>query len=153
MPEDLPDVAKPFWPRYTDWPDDSDIRGFVHATDETADVRLAVLTGLHRWAEPGSSQLMVSLGSLLIAVAAIGVSLSTLDPLFYIGVVIAAVIYIVIALIVFGRAAAMDQRRKMAHAWLIAIENELATHGKSAIAHNIVPVRSWFEAIRLRSRK
>jgi hypothetical protein len=144
VPEELPDVAKNYWPRQTDWPSDADIQSFVRETEGVGDVRLAVLTGLRRWAEPASSQLMVSLGSFILAVAAIGVGLSSLHPLFYVGISIAAAIYLVLAFVVYGRAANMDQRRKMAHAWVRAIEDELVAQRSNMEAGT--RRRSWFGA-------
>lgn len=79
---------------------------------------------------------MVSLGSLIIAVAAIGLGLSGVDPLFYVGIAIAAAIYLVLAFVVYACAMKMDQRRKMAHAWIRAIEDELGAQGKSAITRS-----------------
>jgi hypothetical protein len=131
VPEELPAVAKNHWPRQTDWPSDADIQSFVRETENVADVRLAVLTGLRRWAEPASSQLMVSLGSFILAVAAIGVGLSSLHPLFYVGILISAALYLVFAFALYGRAVNMDQRRKMAHAWVRAIEDELIAQRSS----------------------
>jgi hypothetical protein len=143
MPEELPAPAKQYWPRQTDWPTDGDIRSFIDETDGTEDVRLAVLTGLRRWSEPGSSQLMVSLGSLVVAIAAIGVGFSNLDPRFYIGVVISAAIYLIIAFVIYGRAAQMDERRKMAHAWIRAIEDELSRRDDRLVAKKATMNRCW----------
>jgi hypothetical protein len=142
VPEELPDTAKKYWPRQTDWPSDADIQSFVRETEYVADVRLAVLTGLRRWAEPASSELMVSLGSFILAVAAIGVGLSSLHPLFYVGILIASALYLVIAFAVYGRAVNMDQRRKMAHAWVRAIEDELVAQRSNIKADT--RRRSWF---------
>jgi len=144
-PEDLPLVAVPYWPRLTNWPSDSEIRDFVARTEGIADVRLAVMTGLRRWAEPASSQLLGSLGSLIVAVAAVGVGISSLGTLLYIGILIGVAVYLILAVIVFQRATNMDDRRKTAHAWIEAIEDELAVQNRSAISRDGRP--SWLRRL------
>lgn len=125
VPEGLPAEAVQYWPRKHDWPTTADVRGFLERTDGRPDVRLAVLTGLRRWAEPASSQMVLTVAAIIISVVAVALSVSDFEPLFHIGMVGAGVAYVVVAFLAIGLALAMDQRRKMAHVWLTAIEAEL----------------------------
>lgn len=123
--EDLPAAAVEYWPRKDDWPTAADIQGFLEAINGRSDERLAVLTGLHRWAEPASSQMLLTVAAIIVSIVAVALAVSDFDVLFYVGSVSAGVAYIVVVVIAIYLAVGMDQRRKMAHVWLRAIEVEL----------------------------
>lgn len=136
VPDDLPPSAVPHWPHKETWPSAAQVERFIDDTERDLDARLAVMTGLRRWAEPGSSQMMVSLGTIIIAIVAIVTGLSDIHVGFFIGVLVFGTSYIFLALFGFGQAMRVDDRRKMAHGWLKAFEDGLnarRTHTKRRI--------------------
>ena len=148
VPIDLPSAAVPFWPRKDSWPSVADIRRLVDATESDPDARLGVMTGLRRWAEPGSSQMLVSLGTIVVAIVAVAVGVSDFDPSVFVLVVFFGAIYLLFALVAFGQAVKVDERRKMAHGWLKAIEDELNMRAIHATPEIPLTRRPWFEAKR-----
>ncbi|MBH0129561.1 hypothetical protein [Salinibacterium sp. NK8237] len=112
-----------------DWPTSAQIENFVESTKVLPDARLAVLSGLRRWAEPASSQLMVSLASVIVSIIGIAIAIAAIltasDRAAFVVVVILGVLYLLLALAGFAVALNMDVRRRMAHVWLRAIEDEL----------------------------
>jgi hypothetical protein len=144
MPDDLPPVAVLHWPRKEAWPSVAAVQDFVDATESDLDARLAVMTGLRRWAEPGSSQMLVSLGTIIIAIVAIALGVSDFDPNVFILMLGVGILYIVLALFGFGQAMQIDERRKMAHGWLRAIEDELDARKGDPKRGYLPPRRPWF---------
>jgi uncharacterized membrane protein len=132
VPDDLPAVAANYWPRKEEWPTAADVRRFIEVTEGKPDARLAVLTGLRRWAEPASSQMLLTVAAIIVSIVAVALAVSDFYMLFYVGMVGAGVAYIVVALIAISLALRMDKRRKMAHGWLRAIEDGLSTGGAPA---------------------
>lgn len=125
VPEDLPAAAVEYWPRKDDWPTAADIQRFLEVTEGGPDERLAVLTGLRRWAEPASSQILLTVAAIIVSIVSVALAVSDFGVLFHVGMVGAGVAYIVVAMVAIYLALGMDQRRKMAHVWLRAIEVEL----------------------------
>lgn len=143
-PDDLPIYAAAYWPQKVVWPNVEDVRLFVESTEDERAARLAVLTGLRRWSEPGSSQLMVSLGAMIVSIVAIAIGAGDFHPGLFLAISVAAVGYISAAVVAISQAVKMDDRRKMAHGWLRAIEDELPVRKIDAQADLPSPRRSRF---------
>ena len=124
-PDDLPDNAFASWPPKRSWPSVAEVDRILKTTERKPDARLAVLSGLRRWSEPASSQLLAAFGSIIISIVAIAVASSALVPALQWSVLVAGVAYILLALWGFGLALRMDERRRMALAWLRAIEDAI----------------------------
>ena len=144
-PDDLPGDALEVWPPKSSWPTVADVDRILNATQGSPNARLAVLSGLRRWSEPASSQMLVALGSVIVSIVAIAIASSTFIPALQFSVLGVGVAYIVLALWGFGLALRMDERRRMALVWLCAIED--AIHDRKASTSNSV----W-ERLRVRSR-
>ena len=139
MPEDLPAVAIGCWPRKNGWPTSEDVNLFLERTDGKLDARLAVLTGLRRWAEPASSQMLVTLAAIIVSIGAVVLAVSDAAISIHIAVLLAVAAYLVVAVLAISLALRMDTRRKMAHVWLRAFEDALLAEGAPAPAK-----QPWF---------
>jgi hypothetical protein len=150
VPEDLPDAALCCWPRKDDWPTSTDVHRFIDDTDARPDARLAVLTGLRRWAEPASSQLLLTVAAIIVSIVAGVLAVSDFGVLFRVGIVAAGMTYIVVAVFAIHFASVMDQRRKVAHVWLRAFEDGLTAAAARATATEPggpPGSRSWWDRI------
>ena len=96
MPEGFPEAAVDSWPRKDDWPRSTDILRFIEDTRGRLDARLAVLTGLRRWAEPASSQLLITGAAIIVSIVAVILTVSAVGLLLRIGMVGAGLTYIVV---------------------------------------------------------
>jgi hypothetical protein len=132
MPEDLPTGARNDWPPKSNWPTIAAVNRIVACSVERPDAYLAVLSGLRRWAEPASSQLLVALGSIIVSIVAIAVAVaaSSFNQALYVSVAIVGIAYVLLALWGVVLAVRMDERRKMAFVWLRAIEGASSRRGK-----------------------
>lgn len=124
-PDELPSSARCYWPNKTDWPTTSEVRTFIRETRKKPEVRLAVLTGLRRYSEPGSSQMLMAIGSVIVSIVAVALTVSGLNTQLHFIIVYAGSAYILLALFGIALAIQMDERRKMANAWLRALEDAL----------------------------
>lgn len=151
MPEGFPEAAVDSWPRKDDWPTSTEILRFIEDTRGRPDARLAVLTGLRRWAEPASSQLLITVAAIIVSIVAVILTVSDVGLLLRIGMVGAGLTYIVVAVFAIYLALAMDQRRKMAHAWLRAFEDGIALDTTPIVAitqpSGTPGARSWWDEI------
>ena len=125
-PDDLPSGFRDYWPRKDGWPTKADVDHFIGSTSGKPDARLAVLSGLRRWSEPASSQMLATFGSVIISIVAIAIAASTFNQIVYFGVLGAGAVYILLALTGVGLALRMDERRRMAFVWLRAIEDGIS---------------------------
>lgn len=71
MPSELPAGARPYWPAKSEWPTVEEVESFVRATRKEPQVRLAILTGLRRYSEPGTAQMLVAIGSVIVSITAV----------------------------------------------------------------------------------
>ncbi|SFN82348.1 hypothetical protein SAMN05216219_2230 [Mycetocola miduiensis] len=69
--------------------------------------------------------MLIGIGSVVIAIAAFGVSAATAVPALQIGILLAAVPYVALVTYGIGFALNVDKQRKMALVWLLAIESRL----------------------------
>jgi len=134
VPDELPAVAVGCWPRKEDWPTTDDVNHFLEHTEGKPDARLAVLTGLRRWAEPASSQMLVTMAAIIVSIVAVVLAVSDVDMSIHIAVVLAGAAYIVVAVVAIPLALQMDTRRKITHVWFRALEDGLAAKGVPAPA-------------------
>lgn len=130
MPAELPAEAHSLWPTKNDWPIDEDIKHFLAETEDSPDIRLAVLSGLRRWAEPASSQMLVAFVSIFVSIAAVAIASSNINEILYALIVGAGAAYVIMALIGIEVAMQMDERRKMAFVWLRAVEDAVMLGAK-----------------------
>src|SRR5664279_4629171 len=111
MPSEFPADAIAHWPGMNDWPTSAQIEHFVESTKALPDARLAVLSGLRRWAEPASSQLMVSLASVIVSIIGIAIAIAAIltanDRTAFLVVVILGALYLLLALAGFALALRM----------------------------------------------
>ena len=128
-PDDLPDNAFASWPPKRSWPSVAEVDRILKTTERKPDARLAVLSGLRRWSEPASSQMLAALGSIIISIVAIAIAIAiasnTAVPGLQWSVLVVGAAYIILALWGFGLALRMDERRRMALVWLRAIEDAI----------------------------
>jgi hypothetical protein len=146
VPEDLPAAAVAHWPQKKTWPSVADVRVVLDATESDLDARLGIMTGLRRWSEPGSSQMLVSFASFIVALVAIAIGVSDFYPNVFIWVLVVGIVYIFVAGFGFSQAMQIEERRKMAHGWLRAIEDELDFRKTSTKVDPPLPRRPWFRA-------
>ena len=115
------------------------------------DARLAVLTGLRRWAEPASSQLLITVAAIIVSIVAAILTVSDVGLLLRIGIVGSGLTYIVVADFVIYLDLATGQRRKMAHARLRAFEDGITLGATSIVAitqpSGTPGARSWWDEI------
>jgi hypothetical protein len=151
VPEGFPEAAVDSWPRKAGWPTSTDVLRFVEDTRGRPDARLAVLTGLRRWSEPASSQLLITVAAIIVSIVAVILTVSDVGFLLRIGMVGAGLTYIAVAVFAMYLALAMDQRRKMAHSWLRALEDQIALDATRIVAmkqpDGTPGTRSWWDAI------
>jgi uncharacterized membrane protein YqaE (UPF0057 family) len=151
VPEDLPAAAVDCWPRKDDWPTPADVRRFIADTEGRPDARLAVLTGLRRWAEPASSQLLITVAAIIVSIVAVVLAAGDFSALFRGAIILAGLTYIVVVVFAIYLALAMDQRRKVAHVWLSALEDGIVADAASGVAtkqpSETPGADSWWERI------
>lgn len=132
VPDQFPRSAIRYWPDLGRWPTTSDVDDFLRSTRRRPEPRLAVLTGLRRYA-------VVEL-NIIWAVAAIFVALFTamfaaLPP----GVptaaamVLGAAIAILFLARLMSETARVDERRRAAVAWLHAFEDGIRGERRSVL--------------------
>ncbi|GHD45989.1 hypothetical protein GCM10008097_15520 [Mycetocola manganoxydans] len=125
MPSELPTDAHPYWPARSEWPTVAEVENFVSMTRKKPDVRLAVLTGLRRYGEPGTAQMLVAIGSVIVSIIAVVLGVAALNPLLHLGVAGAGLLYVVLVGYGIGLALEVDERRKAASVWLKALESRI----------------------------
>lgn len=124
IPEELSNDARYYWPK-TGWPTASGVKQFVNGTATKPQARLDVLTGLRHLSEPGSSQTLVAAGALIVALAALILSLPVSDNVLLdqnIFSMAAVLLLVALACYAFFEASKRDTQRKIALAWLQAFE-------------------------------
>lgn len=125
MPAELPVDAQPYWPAQSEWPTVEEVDRLVRTTRKKPDVRLAILTGLRRYAEPGTAQMLVAIGSVIVSITAVVLAVAALNPLFHMGAAGAGLVYVVLVIWGIGLALRIDERRKAASVWLKALESSI----------------------------
>lgn len=125
MPAELPADAQPYWPAKSEWPTVEEVESFVRATRKKPHVRLAILTGLRRYSEPGTAQMLVAIGSVVVSIIAVVLGVAALNPLLHAGAIGAALLYVVMVAFGIGLALRVDERRKAASVWLTAFERRI----------------------------
>lgn len=132
-PDRLPEHYKRLWPDLATWPDAGWIHEFARRTKKDSDARLAILTGLRRYASVDlgtawaglAAYLAVVLG-LVSAAAGIAGGLSNAWAwTAWIPSVVVSVVYAVFLLRLMDFTGEADERRRSAIAWLAAIEDEI----------------------------
>ena len=108
----------------------SSLEHCLELSRDRPDARLAVMSGLRRWSEPASSQLLVAIVSIIVSVIAIAVAIASVwvqdDRVVFFGVAGAGIVYLVLAINGIALAVQMNERRTMAHVWLRALEDGIA---------------------------
>jgi hypothetical protein len=125
MPSELPADAQPYWPAKSEWPTVEEVESFVRATRKKPHVRLAILTGLRRYSEPGTAEMLVAIGSVVVSITAVVLGVAALNPLLHAGAIGAGLLYIVMVACGIGLALQVDERRKAAAVWLKAFESRV----------------------------
>lgn len=125
MPSELPTAARSYWPAKSEWPTVAEVENFVSVTRKKPDVRLAVLTGLRRYAEPGTAQMLVAIGSVIVSIIAVVLGVAALNPVLQLGAAGAALLYLVLVGYGISLALEVDERRKAASVWLKALESRI----------------------------
>ena len=69
--------------------------------------------------------MLMAIGSVIISIVAVALAVSGLNTQLHFIIVYAGSAYILLALFVIALAIQMDERRKMANAWLRALEDAL----------------------------
>ena len=124
IPEDLPLSARAFWPDLEEWPTPARVRQLTKQLKKRDDDRLAVLTGLRRFAVADSN---LMLGFIALVVAMLAVVSTVIGPSDISRLIGGAVVLgALIALFTLIRhVVTMDERRRSAVAWLAALEHGL----------------------------